>query len=167
MNYRSSKLKAQSSRKASRANSQVLIEGWEDAWWREIEQEELGALVLREEEPSSQNQHPWNLEERVTLFGEQIVRFSKKFPRDPTNNRLIDQLVGAGTSVGANYCEANEAVSKRDFRFSISRCVKEAKETKFFLRMAVASEPPMAEQARPLYREAHELLLIFGSMRHK
>jgi four helix bundle protein len=80
---------------------------------------------------------------------------------------LIDQLVGAGTSVGANYCEANEAVSKRDFRFSISRCVKEAKETKFFLRMAVASEPPMAEQARPLYREAHELLLIFGSMRHK
>ena|SRR2546425_9420120 len=167
MNYRSSKLKAQSSRKASRANSQVPIEGWEDAWWREIEQEELGTLVLREAEPSPSNQHPWNLEERVTLFGEQIVRFSKKLPREPTNNRLIDQLVGAGTSVGANYCEANEAVSKRDFRFSISRCAKEAKETKFFLRMVVASEPPMAEQARPLYREAHELLLIFGSMRHK
>jgi len=144
------------------------MEDWEeDDWWREIEQAELGALVLREDEPSPRNQHPWNLEERVSVFGEQIVRFSKQIPRDPTNNRLIDQLVGAGTSVGANYCEANEAVSKRDFRFSISRCAKEAKETKFFLRMAVASEPPMAEQARPLYREAHELLLIFGSMRHK
>ena len=45
--------------------------------------------------------------------------------------------------------------------------MKEAKETKFFLRMAVASEAPLADEASPLYREAHELLLIFGSMRHK
>ena len=88
------------------------------------------------------------------------MRFSKKIPRDPTNNRLIDQLVGAGTSVGANYCEANEAVSKKDFSNTVSRCVKEAKETKFSLRMVVASEPDLAS-------EAHELLLIFGSMRHK
>jgi four helix bundle protein len=107
------------------------------------------------------------LEERTAVFGEGIVRFSKRIPREPTNNRLIDQLVGAGTSVGGNYCEANQAVSKKDFQHTVSRCVKEAKETKFFLRMVVASEPSLADEARPLYREAHELLCIFASMRNK
>jgi hypothetical protein len=48
--------------------------------------------------------HPFDPEERTARFGEAIVRFSKKIPRDPTNNRLIDQLVGCGTSTGANYC---------------------------------------------------------------
>ena len=125
-------------------------------------------FVLREDSTTGPTgRHPFDLEERTAVFGEKIVRFSKKIPRDPTNNRLIDQLVGAGTSVGANYCEANQAVSKRDFQNTIGRCVKEAKETKFFLRMVVASEPELASEARVLYREAHELLLIFGSMRHK
>ena len=101
------------------------------------------------------------------MFGEAIVRFTKRIPRDPTNNRLIDQLVGAGTSVGANYCEANEAVSKKDFRYIISHCIKEAKETRFFLRMVAASEPSLSEEARKLYREATELLRIFASMRKK
>jgi len=58
------------------------------------------------------SKHPFDLEERTARFGEAIVRFSKKIPRDPANNRLIDQLVGAGTSIGGNYCEANEGVSK-------------------------------------------------------
>ena len=124
-------------------------------------------LVLHDDPSGSGDRPPWNLEERVSVFGEKIVLFSKEIPRDPTNNRLITQLVGAGTSVGANYCEANEAVSKKDFRHSVSRSMKEAKETKFFLRMIVASEPQLAGQARPLYREAHELLRILGSMRHK
>jgi len=124
-------------------------------------------LLLHENSPPSPAPHSWDLVERVSVCGERLVRFSKKIPRDPTNNRLIDQLVGAGTSVGANYCEANQAVSKRDFQNTIGRCVKEAKETKFFLRMVVASEPELASEARVLYREAHELLLIFGSMRHK
>ena len=52
----------------------------------------------------------------------------------------------------------------RNVRVSISRCVKEAKETRFFLRMIVASEPQLAEEARVLYREATELLLIFAKM---
>lgn len=121
--------------------------------------------VLREEAPEPNlERHPFDLEERTAQFGEAIVRYSKKVPRDPSNNRLIDQLVGCGTSVGANYVEASECVSKKDFRFSISRCVKEAKETKFFLRMVAASEPNLIDQARKLYREAHELHLIFASM---
>ena len=121
--------------------------------------------VLREDAPAEK--HSWDLLERSAVFGEQIVRFVKRIPRGPATDRLIDQLVGAGTSVGANYCEANEAVSKKDFQFSISRSVKEAKETKFFLRMVAAAEPTLATDARPLYREAHELLCIFSSMRKK
>ncbi len=93
-----------------------------------------------------------------------IVRFSKKIPRDPTNNRLIDQLVGCGTSIGGNYCEADERVSKKDFRNTIGRCVKESKETKYFLRMIAASEPKLAGEARQLFREAKELHLIFASI---
>ena len=98
------------------------------------------------------------------MFGERIVRFSLRIPRNPTNNRLIDQLVGAGTSVGGNYCEASQAVSGKDFRNIVSRCAKESKEAKYFLRIIATAEPALADEARPLYREAHELLRIFASM---
>ena len=134
------------------------------AWWEQ--EDSVEPFILRDGAPEGEK-HPWDLEERVTIFGEQLVRFSKTIPRDPSNNRLIDQLVGAGTSTGANYCEANEAVSSKDFKNTVGRSVKEAKETKFFLRMVVASEPQLADKARPLYREAHELLCIFASMRKK
>jgi four helix bundle protein len=126
------------------------------------------ALIVNEIPSNSDTpKHPFDLEERTATFGEAIVRFSKKIPRDPTNNRLIDQLVGCGTSVGANYCEADERVSKRDFRNTIGRCVKEAKETKHFLRMVAASEPVLAGEARDLFREAKELHLIFASIYRK
>ena len=108
--------------------------------------------------------HPFDLEERTANFAEAIVRFAKKVPRDPANNRLVDQLVGCGTSIGANYCEANEGVSKRDFRNTIGRCVKEAKETKYFLRLIATSEPRLGGEARTLYCEAKELHLIFASI---
>ncbi|HEX4265518.1 MAG TPA: four helix bundle protein [Verrucomicrobiae bacterium] len=111
--------------------------------------------------------HPFDLEERTTQFGEAVIRFCKKIPRSPENNRLIGQLVGCGTSVGANYCEANEGVSKKDFKNTIGRCVKEAKETKNFLRMIAASEPALTDEARKLYREAKELHLIFASIYRK
>lgn len=111
--------------------------------------------------------HAFDLEERTATFGEAIIRFCKKIPRSPENDRLIGQLTGCGTSIGANYCEANEGVSKKDFKCTIGRCVKEAKETKFFLRMVAASEPQLAEEARKLYREAKELHLIFASIFRK
>jgi hypothetical protein len=81
---------------------------------------------------STSERHAFDLEEGTALFGEAIIRFVKKIPRVPENDRLIRQIVGCGTSIGANYCEANEAVSKKDFKCIIGRCVKEAKETKFF-----------------------------------
>ena len=126
------------------------------------------ALVLNETtDANGAPKHPFDLEERTARFGEAIVRFSKKIPRDPANDRLIDQLVGCATSIGGNYCEANEGVSKKDFRNMISRCVKEAKETKFFLRMLAAAEPQLAGEAREYYREAKELHLIFASIFRK
>jgi four helix bundle protein len=121
-------------------------------------------------ETLSQNgepKHPFDLEDRTTRFAEAIIRFCKKIPRDPGNDRIIGQLVGCGTSVGANYCEANEGVSKKDFRNVIGRCVKEAKETKFFLRMTATAEPKLADEARSLFREAKELHLIFAAIFRK
>jgi four helix bundle protein len=135
-------------------------------WW-EAEPSDKEMALHEEPVNTTSNKHPVDLEERTARFGEAIVRFTKKIPCDPSNNRLIDQLVGCGTSVGANYCEADERVSKKDFRFTISRCVKEAKETKYFLRMIAASEPQLAEEARQLYREARELHLIFASIYRK
>ena len=110
---------------------------------------------------------PQNLEDRTAQFGQEIIRFTKKIPRGPGNDRLIGQLTGCGTSLGANYCEASECVSKKDFKCIIIRCVKEAKETRFFLRMVATAEPKLAEAARTLYREARELHLIFASMYRK
>jgi len=135
-------------------------------WW-EAEPSDQEMALHDEPAGAAGARHPFDLEEQTARFGEAIVRFTKKIPRDPSNNRLIDQLVGCGTSVGANYCEADERVSKKDFRFTISRCVKEAKETKFFLRMIAASEPQLAEEARRLYREAKELHLIFAAIYRK
>lgn len=101
-------------------------------------------------EPDGSTLHTFDLEERTAKLGEAIIRFCKTIPNNPIANRLIDQLVGCGTSVGANYCEASERVSKKDFKNTIARCSKEAKETRFFLRMMAAAEPGKAEEAREL-----------------
>jgi four helix bundle protein len=127
---------------------------------------EEGVSLKEDVEPYGQRR-PFDLEERTTRFGVAIVQFSKRVPHSPTNNRLIDQLVGSATSVGANYMEASERVSKKDFVNTVSRCVKEAKEARFFLRMIAASEPELAADARILYREASELLLILATIRRK
>lgn len=104
----------------------------------------------------------YDLEERTARFGEQIVLFAKKIPWGPVNNRLIDQLVGAGTSVGANYCEADDGVSRPDFKHRIGTCRKEARETKFFLRMVATSQPDLKSEARDIWGEAHALHRIFS-----
>ncbi len=108
-----------------------------------------------------------DLGERTAQFGEAIVRFAKKIPQNPVNNRLIDQLVGAGTSVGANFCEADNSVSGKDFKQRIGTCRKESRETMFFLRMVATAEEGLASEARSLWREAKELNLIFGAIWRK
>jgi four helix bundle protein len=110
------------------------------------------------------NGKPYDLEERTALFGEDVIVFLKKVPVNEITRRLIDQLVGAGTSVGANYCEADDSPSKKAFRNSISTCKREARESKFFIRMIVKAVPELREEAKPLWQEAKELHLIFAKI---
>src|SRR5580765_325802 len=125
----------------------------------------LCAAELREE--VNDGRRVFDLEERTARFGEAIIRFAKKIPQNPVNNRLIEQLVGAGTSVGANYCEADDGVSRKDFKNKIGICRKEARETKFFLRMVASAEPSRTTEARILWQEAEELHLIFSKIWRK
>ena len=104
----------------------------------------------------------YDLLERTARFGETVIRFAGKIPKNAVTIPLIRQLVAAGTSVGANNCEANDAVSRKDFRNKIGICKKEASETKYWLRMVATAEPQMADEGRTLWVEANELHLIFG-----
>jgi len=106
----------------------------------------------------------YDLEERTAKFGEDIIIFCKKLPRNDITRRLIPQLVGAGTGVGANYNEADCAESNKDFIHKMAIANKEAKESKHFLRMAAKACPEHACEARKLWKEAHELNLIFTTI---
>ena len=126
----------------------------DDSFWNE----DTDLLVCEESERS----RVYDLEERTARFGEAIIYFAKKIPQTPINKRIITQLVAAGTSVGANYAEADGSVSKKDFLKSIGTCRKEARETKHFLRMVARAVPELKFQARELWMEARELHLIFS-----
>jgi len=131
----------------------------EDAFWSE---EGEGGVVR--EEPIPESQRVYDLEERTARFGEAVIDFAKIIPQTAVTRRLIEQLVGCGTSVGANYCEADDAVSKKEFRLRCGTCKKEARETKYFLRMIVRAVPELKPQARSLWQEAKELHLIFAKI---
>jgi four helix bundle protein len=109
----------------------------------------------------------FDLEERTALFGEAVIHFAKKISKNPVTTPLISQLVRAGTSVGANYCEADDAVSKKDFKNKIGTCRKESRETKLWLRLIAAAEPETKVEARKLWQEAKELHLIFAAIWRK
>jgi len=107
---------------------------------------------------------PFDLEERTARFGEAIIALAKRVPVNPVTEPLIPQLVRSGTSIGANYCEADDAGSKKEFRYRISICKRESRETKFNIRMIVAAVPELKVDARPLWQEAKELNLIFAAV---
>src|SRR5687767_1440956 len=109
----------------------------------------------------------FDLEERTGRFGEAVVLFAKRIPVNLVTTPLLPQLVRAATSIGANYLEADDADSKKDFRYRIGVARREARETKHQLRMVVAAEPQLREEARVLWQEAKELNLIFGAIRRR
>ena len=109
----------------------------------------------------------YDLEERTAKFGEKIIEFVKEIPQNPITGPIINQLVKSGTSVGANYCEADDAETSRDFIHKIGICKKEARETKYWLRMVVKTIPNLREKAKVLWQEAKELNLIFNSIINK
>jgi four helix bundle protein len=111
----------------------------------------------------------FDLEERTARFGEAVITFARSIPLTPVTTPLTGQIVRSGTSVGANYCEADDAISKKEFRKNICTCRKEARETKHWCRMIAAAVPDnqkLTEEARALWREAKELHLIFSKIFH-
>lgn len=104
----------------------------------------------------------YNLEERTANFSEAIIDLVKQIKCDEVNKRIITQIVGSSGSVGANYCEATEAESKKDFIHKISIVKKETKETRHWLRLLARSNPEFKESIRLLWVESQELLLIFS-----
>lgn len=106
----------------------------------------------------------YDLEERTAVFDEKVIDIARKIPNDPVNRRLIEQFVGSGGSVGANYCEANESESKKDFIHKMGIAKKEIKETKHWIRLLVKANPEYREEFRKIWQEAQELLLIFSKI---
>ena len=105
------------------------------------------------------------LEERTFRFAESIRTFVKQLPKTISNAEDVRQLVRASGSVAANWIEADEALSKKDFLMRVKICRKEAKESRLFLRLVDTglAKPTLALRDR-LAAEARELTLIFSSI---
>ena len=116
------------------------------------------------ERPAEVPRPAFDLAERTALFAEQVIRFVKRVELTAVTRPIVSQLVRPGTSIGANYCEANDAESKADFRHKIGICRKESGETKYWLRMIAIAVPALRDEAATLWNEAKELNLIFGKI---
>ncbi|OGM31850.1 four helix bundle protein [Candidatus Woesebacteria bacterium RIFCSPHIGHO2_01_FULL_44_21] len=106
----------------------------------------------------------YDLEERTTKFSKELISLCKKCRLDTISKPIVSQLVRSGTSVGANYSEANGASSKKDFRSKIFICKKESKETMYWLRLLAHNSPSVKEECLSLWKEAKELTLIFSAI---
>jgi four helix bundle protein len=113
---------------------------------------------------SNENTTKYDLEERTAKFGEAIIGFCKTVPKTIVTVPLVSQLVRSATSIGANYCEADCAESKKDFEHKLGICKKEAKETGHWLRMIMVAVSGIEEETSKLQQEAFELNLIFISI---
>jgi four helix bundle protein len=101
----------------------------------------------------------YNLQERTLEFAKKIIQLCKSVKFDPVTSKVIDQLVRSGTSVGANYMEAVNASSKKDFKNKLFICKKEAQETQYWL--TILKECGENKEIDILVQECHELNLIF------
>lgn len=106
----------------------------------------------------------YDLSERTNKFSRDILSLCKKIKLNLINKNLIDQLIRSSTSIGANYCEANGASSKNDFRNKIHICKKEAQETKYWLELLNHVEKEYNNEIGIVLKECHELILIFGKI---
>lgn len=109
----------------------------------------------------------YDLEKRTTKFGEDIIDLCKRVEKNVITTPIIGQVVRSGTSIGANYHEANGASSKKDFMNKSFICKKEAKETEYWLRMLIKADKNVKNECERLLKEVHELTLIFGKITSK
>ncbi len=112
-----------------------------------------------------QNSKQYDLEDRTLRFAQRVRVFVKKLPKTLANTEDSRQLVDASGSVGAIYIEANEALSKKDFVMRIKICRKEAKESRYWLRLIdIGGKSELEQERKDLESEASELTHIFGSI---
>ena len=115
-----------------------------------------------------QNSKPYDLEDRTLAFAKRVRAFVKKLRRTIANIEDGKQLIRASGSVGANYIEANESLSKKDFIMRIKISRKESKESRYWLRLIDTNDEQEQEAERKnLIKEATELMKIFGAILQK
>jgi four helix bundle protein len=114
------------------------------------------------------NSRQYDLEDRTLNFAKDVRYFVKNLQKTISNIEDGKQLIRSSGSVGANYIEANEALSKKDFLMRIKICRKESKESRYWLRLVETNGLPVWEAARDkLITESQELMNIFGAILNK
>jgi four helix bundle protein len=110
---------------------------------------------------------PYNLEERTFQFARAVLGFVKVLPKTMINSEIVKQVIRSSGSVGANYIEANESLSKKDYAFRVKICRKEVKETLYWLKLLDIKDEDLIKNQCGLISEATELMKIFGSIIEK
>ena len=103
----------------------------------------------------------YDLEERTFQFAKRVYAFSREIPYSIQSQQILKQLIRSASSIGANYIEANESFSRKDFIYRIKICKKEAKETIYWLRLLDQKE---SDEFEGVLKEAKELRSIFGKI---
>jgi four helix bundle protein len=111
----------------------------------------------------AQNEKKYDLEERTFKFAKRVIEFITRIEKNLSNVEIAKQLIRSSGSVGANYIEANEAFSKKDFVLRIKICRKEAKESCYWLKLITCGRDTEQERSA-LLQESTELMKIFGSI---
>jgi len=116
----------------------------------------------------TQNSKPYDLEERTFQFAKNVASYVGKLPKNISNLEYGRQGIGSSGSIGANYIEANEALSKKDFVMRIKICRKEAKEAAYWLRLIIeTNEEKFKAEGERLFKEALELKKILSAILKK
>ena len=106
----------------------------------------------------------FDLENRTLIFAKDCIDLCKSLIRDTINIELVSQLIRASSSVGANYREANDSTTKKDFYYRIGICRREAKESKYWLELLLHANKKFSGRIEPLIDEALQLTRIFASI---
>jgi len=115
----------------------------------------------------AQDSRHYDLEERTLKFAKEAIWFINRLPKTLTNIEVLKQLTKSSGSVGANYIEANESLSRKDYALRVKICRKEAKESIYWLKLIEIKEEVTEKQRQSLIKEATELMRIFGSILEK
>ena len=106
----------------------------------------------------------YDLEKRTLEFSVKLIKTLKKLPKNLYNYKISAQVIDSGTSIGANYMEANGAESKKDFIHKVRISLKESKETRYWLNILIRINSTMIYELIALKNESNEFVLIFGKI---